>query len=185
MKKKTLAMIVALVLVFALGVGGTLAWLKVQTSSVTNTFSPSTINITLGETKGPNYEMVPGKSVEKDPLVTVKAGSEKCYVFVKVEEIGEVDKFLTYGIRTGDNEWSELQPGVYYRVVDESNEDQPFYVLTGDNTYPNGKVTTNSNITKSDMDGLTTNPQIKFTAYAIQFEGFNDAAAAWIEAAQQ
>ena len=30
--------------------------------------------------------MIPGKTLAKDPMVTVEAGSEACYLFVKVEE---------------------------------------------------------------------------------------------------
>lgn len=43
----------ALVLVVAVAsVGGTIAWLKVETTPVVNTFTVGDINITLTETKG-------------------------------------------------------------------------------------------------------------------------------------
>jgi hypothetical protein len=45
----------------------------------------------------------------------------------------------------------------------------------------NKVVTVKSDVEMSDMNGLTENtrPQLKFTAYAIQQLGFDDAVTAW------
>ena len=50
MKKKTLALVLALTLLVAGVVGGTLAWLTDQTAEVKNTFTVGDINIGLTET---------------------------------------------------------------------------------------------------------------------------------------
>ena len=50
MKKKTLALVLALTLLVAGVIGGTLAWLTDQTDEVKNTFTVGDINIDLTET---------------------------------------------------------------------------------------------------------------------------------------
>ena len=128
MKKKTLALVLALTLLVAGVVGGTLAWLTDQTAEVKNTFTVGDINIGLTETTT-DYKMVPGNTIAKDPTVTVKANSEACWLFVKVTESENLDTFITYAIAEG---WTELQDGVYYREVSASDADQTFSVLKGE-----------------------------------------------------
>ncbi len=86
MKKLTKGLILVLcaAVLVAGSVMGTLAWLTAKSETITNTFTVGNISITLTETTGDTYKLVPGVQVEKDPTVTVKAGSEKCYLFVKV-----------------------------------------------------------------------------------------------------
>ena len=83
MKKKTLALVLALTLLVAGVVGGTLAWLTDRTAEVKNTFTVGDINIGLTETTT-DYKMVPGNTIAKDPTVTVKTGSDASYVRMKV-----------------------------------------------------------------------------------------------------
>ena len=83
MKKKTLALVLALTLLVAGVVGGTLAWLTDQTAEVKNTFTVGDINIGLTETTT-DYKMVPGNTIAKDPTVTVEEGSDLSYVRMKV-----------------------------------------------------------------------------------------------------
>ncbi len=153
-----------LVLVVALGaVGGTLAWLVDQTDAVTNTFSTSDVDIELAETTGTSYKMVPGHTITKDPKVTVKANSEKSYVFVKLEKSTNFDDFMTYTMADG---WTALEnnSGVYYRVVEDTDADQVFAVIK-DNT-----VTVEDTVTKTDMaNAENNNPTLKVTAYACQY----------------
>ena len=164
----------ALVLVVAVAsVGGTIAWLTATTAPVVNTFTYGNINITLAETTGPNYKIIPGVDIEKDPKVTVKGGSEACWLFVKVEETGTfVANKVTYTIADG---WTALegQSGVYYREVGAVTADTPFDVLEGN------KVTVSQNLTKDDIKNITTNPTLTFTAYAVQKDNINSAADAW------
>lgn len=183
MTKKTLIAITAVVLVLFCTVGATLAWLVATTGEVKNTFTYGDINITLAETTGPDYKMIPGKELSKDPKVTVKGGSEDCWLFVQVTEANSPDTYLTYSIGA---DWTQLTDGsgndvagVYYRQVTSSTTDQSFDVLTGN------KVTVKSELTKAQLTAIGNNkPTLTFKAYAIQKEGFTTAYAAWQEASK-
>ena len=191
MKKKSLALLVALVLAIGCVIGGTLAWLTAKTDPVVNTFTYGDINIELTETKPDNRQakIIPGVDIEKDPKVTVKANSENCWLFVKIDEENwpdfEESDGTTLKVRYEVAEgWTALdgQKGVYYREVSASVAEQNFYVLKGDNTYPNGIVTVSENLTKEDIKGITIQPKLTFTAYAVQKDGIDNAAAAWEKA---
>lgn len=183
---RTFIMLLALVLVIGVAAGSTVAWLTAKTAPVVNTFTYGDINITLAETTGSDYKIIPGKDISKDPKVTVKDGSEACYLFVKVEEADwpeamEADattRKVNYAIADG---WTALegQSGVYYRVVPATTADTSFDVLKGSEAYPNGVVTVSENLTKAEISGITTQPKLTFTAYAVQQEGFDTAAEAW------
>lgn len=174
MKKKTLALVLALTLLVAGVVGGTLAWLTDQTAEVKNTFTVGDINIDLTETTT-DYKMVPGNTIAKDPTVTVKANSEACWLFVKVTESTDLKDFITYAIAEG---WTALPgvDGVYYREVPASAADQTFSVLAGD------AVTVKSDVTRTMLETAKTDaPTLTFKAYAIQRDHFATADAAWAE----
>ncbi len=174
MKKKTLALVLALTLLVAGVVGGTLAWLTDQTAEVKNTFTVGDINIGLTETTA-DYKMIPGNTIAKDPTVTVKANSEACWLFVKVTESTDLKDFITYAIAEG---WTALPgvDGVYYREVPASAADQTFSVLAGD------AVTVKSDVTRTMLETAKTDaPTLTFKAYAIQKDHFATADAAWAE----
>lgn len=180
--KKKITLLLSLALAVAIGIGGTLAWLTAKTESKVNTFTVGNINITLTEEAGGNtkeFKMVPGQTITKDPKVTVKEGSEACWLFVKIEESANLDDFISYAVADG---WTALTgvDGVYYREVAATADDMPFSVLAND------QVTVMDTVTKAMMDEVTaqTAPTLTFTAYAIQQAGFNDAAAAWTEASK-
>ena len=174
MKKKALALVLALTLLVAGIVGGTLAWLTDQTAEVKNTFTVGDINIGLTETTA-DYKMVPGNTIAKDPTITVKANSEACWLFVKVTESTDLKDFITYAIAEG---WTALPgvDGVYYREVPTSAADQTFSVLAGD------AVTVKSDVTRTMLETAKTDaPTLTFKAYAIQKDHFATADAAWAE----
>ena len=174
MKKKLIALTAAFLLVIGAAVAGTVAWLTDKTSKVENIFTVGNIDIALAETKT-NFKMVPGETIAKDPKVSVKAGSEACWLFIKVEEGNKVADFIDYTI---DPSWTKLEDGVYYREVAATDTVREFSVLTND------QVTVKDTVTKAMMDGITeqTNPTLTFTAYAVQKAGFDTAAAAWTAA---
>ena len=170
---KAFAAVLALVLVLGCALGGTVAWLVAESGPVTNTFTYGDINIALTETTGEDYKIIPGVDIAKDPKVTVKANSEACWLFVKVEETGTfVDGKVTYSVADG---WTALtgQPGVYYREVGAVTADTDFYVLK-DNV-----VKVSDTLTKEDIKDIPTGPTLTFTAYAVQKDGIADAATAW------
>ena len=106
--KKALFIMLSAALIVCATVAGTLAWLTDTTDHVVNTFTVGDINIELKETTGETYKMVPGIELVKDPTVTVKAGSEACWLFVKVVKSGNFDSFMTFEIANG---WTELTEG--------------------------------------------------------------------------
>ena len=180
MKKRTLTILIAVVLVVACAVGGTLAWLTDKTDPVVNTFTAGDINIDLTETTTV-YKMVPGNDISKNPKVTVKAGSEACWLFVKVDKSTDLafDNYLTYTIADG---WA-LVPStnnVYYREVSATSNDTVFGVLKDD------KVTVKNTVTKDMLDELNgnNNPTLTFTAYAVQKDNIATVASAWEEASK-
>lgn len=171
--KKALFIMLSAALIVCATVAGTLAWLTDTTAPVVNTFTVGDINIELKETTGETYKMVPGIELVKDPTVTVKAGSEACWLFVKVEKSGNFDSFMTFEMADG---WIALSghAGVYYRNVDATNADTGFDVLK------DKKVMVLETVTKTMLEGAKTNaPTLTFTAYAVQKDGINDAATAW------
>ena len=187
MKKKTFVLLLALVLIAGAAVGGTLAWLTDTTDAVQNTFTTSNIEIELDESDNLDLKMIPGWTITKDPKVTVIAGSEKCYLFVKIEKSSNFDNFMTYTVAA---DWTPLNDtnndgvaddGVYYRVVNASDADQEFAVLK------DNQVSVLGTVTKADMEALkaanATLPTLTFTAYASQYmknnTEFFTAADAW------
>lgn len=172
---KVFLSLLALVLVVGCAVGGTIAWLTATTEPVVNTFTYGKIKIDLAETTGTEYKIIPGVNISKDPKVTVKADSEACWLFVKVAEKGTfVTDKVTYSIANG---WMPLDatnhPGVYYREVNAVTADTDFYVLK------DNMVTVSEELTKAEVNGITTQPTLTFTAYAVQKDGINTAAEAW------
>lgn len=168
--KKILALALAALLLVAVSVAGTLAYLVDSTEEIENTFTKSNVDIELTETKK-DFQMVPGATIEKNPIVTVKAGSEDCWLFVKVEESADLTKYIDYEIAEG---WTALENGVYYR---EAKAGDSFSVLADD------EVTVLGTVTNQMMDQVTgDNVTLTFTAFACQKEGFDTPAAAWAEA---
>ena len=106
-RKKTLLMSLAAVLLVVAGVFGTLAYLTSTTKTVKNTFTVGNVNIDLDEAAVDvygnelmgedrrtenEYKLIPGYKYVKDPKVTVKSGSDKSYVYVKVvNTLGELE----------------------------------------------------------------------------------------------
>ena len=161
-------------------VAGTLAWLTDTTDPVVNTFTVGDINIELKETTGETYKMVPGIELVKDPTVTVKAGSEACWLFVKVVKSGNFDDFMTFEMADG---WIALSgyAGVYYRNVDATNADTGFDVLKDNKVMVLDTVTKTMLEDAKNADGTPNEnaPTLTFTEYAVQKDGINDATTAW------
>ena len=167
MKRKSLTILIAVVLVVVCAIGGTLAWLTAQTQEVTNTFTVGNIDITLTETgaidtdndefvDSKSYSMVPGTVLDKDPKITVAGGSEKCYLFVKVDKSTTLDTYIAYTIDSG---WKNVPnaDGVYYQIVNKNAGNRDFGVLANDT------VTVKNTVTKDNMDYLNTDEAIQPT----------------------
>ena len=173
--KKLIVAIAALSILLCCAVGGTLAYLRDVSKTVTNTFTYGDINITLDESENLNLKMIPGGTIAKDPIVTVKANSEECYLFVKIDATEKLSDYLSYELADG---WIELSSGsgVYYRIVASATTDATFPVLK------NNQVTVKTTVTKEMMEAVKANAklvELSFTAYAVQKENVADVTTAW------
>ena len=87
-KKSILVAAIAVMLVAALVVGGTLAYFTDKTEAKKNTFTVGNVKIDLTETAwnaNESQTLVPGKFYDKNPTITVKEGSQDAYVFLKLD----------------------------------------------------------------------------------------------------
>ena len=206
---KACIVMLAVVMLLGCAIGSTVAWLTAKTDEVKNTFTYGNIDIDLkehkydpetytlseteylGSNEQNNYKIIPGVDLPKDPKVIVKAGSEKCWLFVKVERTGSFATSVTYALTlTEENGWKSgdgntIPANVYYKEVDvsEASNNLEIQLIERDT------ITVSKNLTKSDIDNLKTttdysNPELKFTAYAIQRASFDTAEAAWTEASK-
>lgn len=169
--------LLALVLVMGVAVGGTIAWLTAETAPVVNTFTVGDINITLTETWNTDTDgdevndawsaqLIPGFTYKKDPVVTVKANSVDCYLFVKFEESEGLSDYLIYTSNLEGNGWTQgrefdITSNVWYRIVNTSDADQSWEMLA------NNQVSVSDTLTKDDMPE-SGDLSLTYTAYACQ-----------------
>lgn len=187
---KIAALIAAIVLVIGCTAGGTVAWLVSKPDPIVNVFTVGNINATLTEaakTEKKEFKIVPGVDITKDPVATVKAKSEDCYLFVQLTEknwpaFTETDKTtrkVKYEIAKG---WNKLESvdGVYYCVVTKSDTEDQSYPVLQDN-----KVTVSNTLTKEEANEMdlaiktTGAPELTVAVYAVQKVGMASAADAW------
>ena len=219
--KKALVLMLCAVLLVVGSVLGTLAYLTSQ-DTVVNTFTVGDVEITLDEAnvnemgelidgnrvETNDYHLLPGHSYIKDPTVTIKKGSENCYVRMQVT-VADIAKmkaafpkddadFAGFYATYGGNEYFMLQ-----NLVDGWNKDIWECVSITENT--NGSATYEfwyntiapgsatadivlpALFTSVEVPGAINNAQLEYlqgaeitvVAHAIQADGFADAAAAW------
>lgn len=216
--RKILAMMACAVLLVCISVGATVAYLT-STDAVTNTFVVGSVGLFLDEAQvsalgtdgkfiddddktveaiedarrvsGNEYKLFPGHTYDKDPTVHVDENSEKCYVFVKVENgISDLEAStnnITSQITA--NGWVALDgvTNVYYKAVskddstpvtDNAGQDyQVFRTFTIDGQANTVEEDPNDD---GDPEGYKwQDATIVITAYAVQADGFDTPAAAW------
>lgn len=196
MKKKSIALLMAVVMLFGVTMGATIAWLTAETEVVTNTFTYGDIELKLDEevvdkygvdantatanrTDSNIYKLIPGHTYTKDPTVYVKNGSEKCWVFAKVTVTENVENVIE-ALPIDAVHWLPLE-GVddvyyYYEPVDVSG------VTTEGFTALEPVFETFTVKTDAVVDRVTTNDSIIIDAYAVQWDGFATAKAAFTTA---
>lgn len=209
--KKILTLMCCAVLLVCISVGATVAYLTAQ-DSVTNTFTVGNVAINLDEAKvvydkttntysetaervkANTYKILPGAKMAKDPTVTVKGGSEDCYVRALVtvnyneaaDTVVPANFFTTWvqgfdaatwvpqaEVKTtkADGKITRVYELRYNAVVANSANDQILKdIFTGINL-PN-TLTNDQIATLADL-------KINVVANAIQADGFADAATAW------
>lgn len=170
MKKKTIALLLVMMMVFGITVGGTIAYLT-DTKTVTNTFTVGNVTITLDEAKvdaygvevegadrvtGNEYKLIPGHTYVKDPTIHVGATSEDCWLFVKVEN--GLDTNATF---TWSEGWTQIEGTNYWQYKDAVSKDANIQTFT--------KFTVNGDAEVADLG----EKQIVVTAYAVQKDGLS------------
>lgn len=206
-KKAMLMTLCAIILVVAT-VFGTMAYLT-STDEVVNTFTVGNVAIKLDEAKANtdgslvegadrvkanSYKLLPGHTYNKDPMVTLLAGSETSYVKMTVT-VNNADKLDAIFAPDGanlreifggydDSTWiakgsttdaanNRTYEFWYKDVVSAGAADVALDALFDSITVP-GTITKEQLAT---IEGLT----ITVNAYAIQADGFANADAAWAE----
>jgi len=204
MNKKTVALLMACVLLVGAAIGGTMAWLVDSTGEVTNTFTVGDINITLKEhdydptnkvlittgdncevTENDDYHFVPGDTLPKDPFVRVEEKSEACWLFIKVTENNNIEftvdatantkeKALIYNVDT--SVWTPVpgHEGYWYCKSDGTAESE-----TETRNILEGNIVRFSDYITKDSGLETALPTITFEAAAIQEAHIADIIAAW------
>ena len=187
--KKTLTVLLALVLVIAMSVAGTMAYLT-STATVTNTFTVGNVTITMDETdvddSTPNkdrdtankYKLIPGMTYTKDPIVHVDSKSEDCYLFVKVvNEITAIEGETTVAAQMTAKGWGAVDgvPDVYVYTQNSA----PAVVTGGSNVTVFENFTISGTVDNATLAAYN-NKTITVTAYAIQADGFEGKTASQI-----
>ncbi len=182
--KKLLVLALALACVAAISITATLAYLN-DTEVITNTFTVGKVDIVLDEypvddnvedtgaacVKTNSYKLYPGKSYDKTPHIHVGNESEKCWLFVKVENgISAIEGTNTIANQMEAIGWTEIgTTGVYaYKEISKAND-----VV---NVFTDFEIATTVDNTTLANHAAS---KIIVTAYAIQAEGFATAEAAW------
>lgn len=178
MRKRSIALLMAAVMLFGATFAGTLAWLQAQSKTVTNTFTAGDINITLTEEHEGPFHVLPGTAEAKDPKVTIEANSEKSWVFVQLKAT-DPDNLLTYSIN--ETHWTPVPntPNVWFRVEEATTAGATsYYVLAGTTTNPNGEVSYGPDLTKDVLED-SAGAELTFKAFAVQYEAASSAEEAW------
>ena len=207
MKKRTLALLLALVLVFGAAVGG-IAYLTDTTDPVTNTFTVGNVAITLDEAKvdeygkavtpaervdANTYKLIPGHNYTKDPTVTVLKDSESSYIKMTVtfSKAAELDAIFA---PTGANMTSifngyDSTNWIYKGNTEDTNANTRTYEFWYKEAVaaPKGNVVLDALFDSITVPDTITGTQlasikgmtITVNAYAMQADGFATAEAAW------
>ena len=205
--KKKLTTVLAIVLVVAMSVAGTYAYLT-SADKVVNTFTVGNVQIKLDEAKANpdgslaagtervkanSYKLLPGHTYNKDPMVTVLSGSESSYVkmtvtFTKAAELDAIfdpNGANMTSIFNGYDSANWIYMGNTEDTVANTRTYEFWYKETV--AAPNADVALDALFESITVPGTITNTQlatiegmtITVNAYAIQADGFSTADAAW------
>jgi len=205
--KKALLLTLCAVLLVAASVLGTMAYLT-STDEVQNTFTVGQVSIKLDEAKANtdgtlvegadrvkanSYKLLPGHTYAKDPMVTVLNGSESSYIkmtvtFSKANELDAIfdpDGATLTTIFNGYDSSNWTYKGNTKNAADNTRTYEFWYKEAV--AAPDGNVALDALFDSITVPGSITNEQLKtiedmtitVNAYAIQADGFTDAADAW------
>ena len=209
MKTRSKALLLALcaVVLVVATVFGTMAYLT-STDEVVNTFTVGDVKIKLDEAKADtdgslvegaervkanSYKLLPGHTYNKDPMVTVLKGSEDSYIKMTVtfSKASELDAIFapTGADLTSIFKGYDSANWIYKDNTKNANADTRTYEFWYKEAVgaPTGDVALDALFDSITVPGSITNEQLKtiegmtitVNAYAIQADGFTDAADAW------
>lgn len=179
--KKIIIVALAVLMLAAAAVAGTMAWLYDKGQDSEYTWTVGKVYITFVDADQ-QFHIVPGRTDTKSPTVKVHSNSEDCFVFVKVTEnkgdlTSDFSDYITYAIADGwtklEDESLSLATGetVYYKRVAKSTSQTSLQVLKDNqvsypNTITNAMLQPAQDVAYSATE--TRLPSLKFMAYAIQ-----------------
>lgn len=202
MKKRTIALLMAAVMLFGVVTGGTIAWLSDKAETVTNTFTVGEIELKLDESKlminenddgtknytldtakrvqGNSYQLIPGTTYPKDPVVTITDSNVDCYLFVKFTE-NDAATYLEYtsALTSAAAEWTKLdgEDDVWYRVVESDAETKTWNLLSPETVEVKDSIVLEAK-DDDDISMPTTSQLLVWNAYAVQKDNLT-VAEAW------
>lgn len=214
--RKFLTLFCCAALLVCMTIAGTVAYLT-STAEVKNTFTVGKVAITLDEAKVDtdgkaltgnvakrvdqnSYKLMPGHEYDKDPTVTVEAGSEECYVkmTVTVSNASQLDKMFKDHITDFEindvvvgydkNEWT-LKDNIENKT-DNTRTYVFYYKSTVDASASTSDIVLDDLFEQIKVPGVLTNEEIDkianttitVNAYAVQKDGFTSADAAFAAA---
>ena len=139
------------------------------------------------------WVITPGVDMIKNAVVNFEGSEMACYVFCEIKTTGwsRLDEHSFAFSDGGENilgwavnkDWNYLSgnknEAVYFRTVNANT------VLTADVLADGGKITVSENITKTQLDSLPKDMQIKISATAVQYNGFSEGSEAGYSEAQR
>ena len=190
-KKKFISAILAISIVAALAVGGTLAYLTSVTDTVTNTFTVGDVEITMDEQKVTeagvadgttrqttnSYKLMPGHPYIKDPTIHVTNNKEDCYLFVKINNTIS-SLLITENTTIGETTYKSIADQLtenHWELVSGTTDIYQYVGTNGNAVVSAGTdvVVFNNFVVKSnaDVSGVTANDKIELVACAVQADG--------------
>ena len=140
------------------------------------------------------WVITPGVDMIKNAVVNFEGSEMACYVFCEIKATGwsRLNDNYSFAFSGGgenilgwavNNGWNYLSgngsEAVYYRTVSANA------VLQADVLAEGGKITVSENITKTQLDSLPKDMQIKISATAVQYNGFSEETGAEYAEAQR
>ncbi len=140
------------------------------------------------------WVITPGVDMIKNAVVNFEGSEMACYVFCEIKATGwsRLNDDYSFAFSGGsenilgwavNNGWNYLSgngsEAVYYRTVSANA------VLQADVLAEGGKITVSENITKTQLDSLPKDMQIKISATAVQYNGFSEETGAEYTEAQR
>ena len=142
-----------------------------------------TVTETGNSAETDKWVITPGVDMIKNAVVNFEGSEMACYVFCEIKTTGwsRMNDNYHFAFSVGsenilgwavNKDWNYLSgnknEAVYFRTVNANT------VLQADVLADGGKITVSENITKTQLDSLPKDMQIKISATAVQYNGFSE-----------